>query len=191
MATKSGIQAGPWSDLEATRWELSWGKGGSGLSQGWGPNGDLLNRELRLGRGCGISWGTGRRSLGLQDEGAVHEPPASTFVPCPVTREGSCPVTASESAGGKSERLGEMASQLRASMATASRPAWLLSISISQVCLCGARNVSTRWALSQGPGPLLPSQTIYNYGSYWATPSGLREEEWGREAAWPSHHAGG
>ena len=142
MATKSGIQAGWWSDLEATRWELSWGKKfGGQFKPEAGAIWRFVQQGAQTGEGAlGISWGTGRRSLDLQDKGAVHEPSASTFVPCPLTREGSCPVTPSESAGGLSEGLGEMARQLRASMATAFWPAWLLSISSTRF-VCVARGI--------------------------------------------------
>lgn len=62
MATKSGIQAGPVVRPGGHKVGIIMGEGG-GLSQGWGPYGDLFNRELRVGRGL---WG----SAGGLGEGA-------------------------------------------------------------------------------------------------------------------------
>lgn len=62
------------------------------------------------GGGSGDQLGGWERSLGLQDGGAVHKPSASTSVPCPFTRVGSCPVILSGSAGGMCGGLGQTAS---------------------------------------------------------------------------------
>ena len=51
MATKSGIQAGPWSDLEATRWELSWGKGGEWFKPGVGAKWRSVKQGAQTGEG--------------------------------------------------------------------------------------------------------------------------------------------